>query len=356
VLSNDSDDEGTTLTVASKTDGSNGTVTNNGDGTVSYTPNANFNGVDTFQYRATDGTDQSELSTVTVTVDAVNDSPDGTVTITGDAKTGQTLTASNDLTDADDMGTVSYQWSKDGVNVAGATNATLVLADADIGSTFAVTANYTDGDGTVESEGSAATVAVIDIAKPFLVSSEIINASDAPDGSYALDPNEKIIKLTINVDMARVDAADNVDSILGGVLDFTLDWTKIEAIQYNDNSSESYVGVAGTLLDLDGSGALNIFYGLSDSNSTVGQFDTATITSLHVDVGNPPTLTLVDNEDTTAIGQVDHASSNDVAVIYLNPVDTETSLDITYGGAVQINQGDDADITQLSYTTTIDIL
>jgi len=43
VLSNDSDDEGTTLTVASKTDGSNGTVTDNGDGTVSYTPNANFN-------------------------------------------------------------------------------------------------------------------------------------------------------------------------------------------------------------------------------------------------------------------------------------------------------------------------
>jgi hypothetical protein len=102
---------------------------------------------------------------VTVTVDAVNDSPDGTVTITGDAKTGQTLTASNDLTDADGMGTVSYQWSKDGVDVAGAINTTLALDDADIGSTFTVTANYTDGDGTVESEDSAATVAVVDIVK-----------------------------------------------------------------------------------------------------------------------------------------------------------------------------------------------
>jgi len=62
------------------------------------------------------------------------------------------------------------------------------------------------------------------------------------------------------------------------------------------------------------------------------------------------------NVDTTATGQVDHASSNDVGYIYLNPVDTVTSLDVTFGGAVQINQGNDPDITQLSYTVTVDIV
>ncbi len=254
-----------------------------------------------------------------------------------------------------ELGAISYQWAKDGTAVSGATNSTLVLADADVGSTFTVTASYTDDDGTAESATSSATSAVTDIDKAFMFTSEIIAASAAPDGSYALDADEKIIKLTLNVDMARI-SDSSVDSILGGVLDFSLDWTKIEAIPYNDSSTEAYVKADGSLQDQSGatSGDLSIFFALSDSDSTANQFDTVTITSLHV--GNPPTLTLVDDTDTSARNYVDHKSSNDVGYIYLNPIDSISSLDITFGGAVQINQGDDDAITQLSYTTTVDIL
>jgi hypothetical protein len=354
VLANDSDPEGNTVTLASKTPGSNGTVTNNGDGTVSYTPAANFNGTDTFTYTATDGTDASAETTVTVTVSAVNDDPTGSVTISGTAKTGQTLTASNDLADVDGLGTISYQWSDDGTAVSGATNSTLVLDDDDIGSAFTVTASYTDGDGTAESETSSATSAVADIDKAFFFTSEIIAASAAPDGSYALDPSENIIKLTLNVDMARI-SDSSVDSILGGVLDFSLDWTKIEAIEYNDDSTEAYRSAEAAITDLDSSTTFSKFFALSHSQSTADQFDTVTITSLHVS-GNPPFLTLVDDTDTSAKSYVDHASENDLAYIYLNPIDSITSLDITFGGIVNINQGDDADITQLSYTTTVDIM
>jgi len=356
ILANDSDPEGTTLTLGSKSAATNGgTVANNGDGTVSYTPAANFNGSDTFTYTATDGTQASAETTVTVTVSAVNDDPTGSVTITGDAKTGQTLTASNDLADVDVLGTVSYQWSDDGTAVPGATNATLVLDDDDIGSAFTVTASYTDGDGTAESATSSATSAVTDIDKAFMFTSEIIAASAAPDGGYALDPNENIIKLTLNVDMARI-SDSSVDSILGGVLDFSIDWSKVEAIPYNDSSTEPYVKADGTLQDQSGatSGDLSIFFALSHSESTANQFDTVTVTSLHV--GNPPTLTLVDDTDTSARNYVDHASSNDVGYIYLNPIDSISSLDITFGGLVNVNQGGDDDVTQLSYTTTVDIL
>jgi hypothetical protein len=66
-------------------------------------------------------------------------------------------------------------------------------------------------------------------------------------------------------------------------------------------------------------------------------------------------MIIVDDVDTSGMNKVDHASSNDVAVIYLNPVDTVTSLDITYGGLVWIDQGADS-FTQLSYTVTVDIL
>ena len=41
-------------------------------------------------------------------------SPTGSVTITGNAEVGQTLTASNNLADADGLGTITYQWYRDG--------------------------------------------------------------------------------------------------------------------------------------------------------------------------------------------------------------------------------------------------
>ena len=46
----------------------------NADGTFTYTPNANFNGTDSFTYRVTDGA-TSDTATVTITVAAVNDAP-----------------------------------------------------------------------------------------------------------------------------------------------------------------------------------------------------------------------------------------------------------------------------------------
>ena len=42
----------------------------NVDGTVSFTPNANFNGAADFSYTASDGTDSSNTATVTVNVAA----------------------------------------------------------------------------------------------------------------------------------------------------------------------------------------------------------------------------------------------------------------------------------------------
>ena len=53
----------------------NGTVTLASDGSFTYTPNANFNGTDSFTYTASDGTAVSNIATVTITVDAVNDAP-----------------------------------------------------------------------------------------------------------------------------------------------------------------------------------------------------------------------------------------------------------------------------------------
>ena len=96
-----------------------------------------------------------------------NAEPVGTVSITGVPTEDQVLTASNDLTDEDGMGEISYQWFADGVAIAGETGTTLTLSQDEVGKEITVRARYTDGGGTVESVMSEPT-------------EEVANVNDAP--------------------------------------------------------------------------------------------------------------------------------------------------------------------------------
>ncbi|MBW4522702.1 MAG: tandem-95 repeat protein, partial [Scytolyngbya sp. HA4215-MV1] len=75
VLSNDIDVDGNPLTANLVNGPSNGSLTLNSNGSFVYTPSANFNGTDTFTYRAFDGTVYSNPVTVAITVNPVNDAP-----------------------------------------------------------------------------------------------------------------------------------------------------------------------------------------------------------------------------------------------------------------------------------------
>jgi len=70
-----SDIDGDSITFALVTAPTNGLVVVNLDGTYTYTPNANFNGEDSFTFVANDGTVNSNIATVTITVTPVNDAP-----------------------------------------------------------------------------------------------------------------------------------------------------------------------------------------------------------------------------------------------------------------------------------------
>ncbi|WP_109314033.1 Ig-like domain-containing protein [Ruegeria sp. AU67] len=69
LLTNDSDDDGDPLNLTGFTQSTNGTVSDNGDGTLTYTPNAGFTGNDSFTYTITDGT---EADTATVSLEVRN--------------------------------------------------------------------------------------------------------------------------------------------------------------------------------------------------------------------------------------------------------------------------------------------
>ncbi|BAL00304.1 putative surface layer protein [Oscillibacter valericigenes Sjm18-20] len=125
-----------------------------------WTPAANANGdLDAFTVKAYDGTDASNTAVqVKVTVTAVNDNPTGTPTVSGTAAVGETLTASTSgISDADGLGTFSYQWqvSDDGssgwANIASnSTSSTYDVTSDEAGKYVRVAVSYTDGGSTAE--------------------------------------------------------------------------------------------------------------------------------------------------------------------------------------------------------------
>lgn len=68
VLANDSDPDGDPLSASLQSGTSNGTLTLNSDGSFDYTPDIGYSGPESFTYRASDGTLQSNVATVAFTV------------------------------------------------------------------------------------------------------------------------------------------------------------------------------------------------------------------------------------------------------------------------------------------------
>ncbi|NET86751.1 MAG: DUF4347 domain-containing protein [Kamptonema sp. SIO1D9] len=109
VLANDTDPEGDPLQISILTDPTNGTAVVNDNGTpddlsddfVTYTPNADFNGVDSFTYQVDDGNGNTDTATVNVIVEEANQPPEilapEVVEIDEDTEGGIVFTG-NDLT------------------------------------------------------------------------------------------------------------------------------------------------------------------------------------------------------------------------------------------------------------------
>ncbi|HRH79894.1 MAG TPA: Ig-like domain-containing protein [Thiobacillaceae bacterium] len=75
VLGNDNDVEGDPLSTVLVQGPAHGSLALNADGSFSYTPDADFNGSDSFSYRASDGDLSSAVTLVQLTVSEVNDAP-----------------------------------------------------------------------------------------------------------------------------------------------------------------------------------------------------------------------------------------------------------------------------------------
>ena len=169
----------------------NGVIIGTGN---SYTLTANEIGktiTATAKYTDLLGTAESVSSVATAVVaDTTNNPPTGTVSISGNAVKGQTLTAeSATLADIDGLGTVSYQWQANGVDIG--TGNSYTLTSNEIGKTITATAKYTDLLGTPESMISAATAAVVDAgtAGVSIIAGDLITSEQGDTAVFSVKLN-----------------------------------------------------------------------------------------------------------------------------------------------------------------------
>ena len=97
VLGNDSDADGDALTIASVTSGSGGTAVLNADGSITFTPDAEFSGTATFSYEVSDGAGPGGTATVTVAVGSVDDAATIAGSTSGEVREDDFLSASGQL-------------------------------------------------------------------------------------------------------------------------------------------------------------------------------------------------------------------------------------------------------------------
>ena len=148
VLGNDDDADANPLTAVLVSDVSTGTLALNADGSFTYTPNEDFNGSDSFTYKANDGATDSNVATVSITVNPMNDAPnavnDSVTVANGDTVTvldsGQSSVLANDSDPEGDLLSVTT------IPVSGPSNGSLTL---NANGTF----SYTH-DGSVTSSDS----------------------------------------------------------------------------------------------------------------------------------------------------------------------------------------------------------
>lgn len=115
------DIDGDPVTYALATQATNGTVTVNADGTFTFDPTANFNGVDSFTYTVDDTQGGQITYTVSVTVNPINDAPtatDTSITTNEDTVFNGTLPAASDI----ENDTITYALGTQAANGTAAVN------------------------------------------------------------------------------------------------------------------------------------------------------------------------------------------------------------------------------------------
>jgi large repetitive protein len=305
LLTNDSF-EGTP-TITAVTQGSNGTVSivDASTGTVSYTPNANFNGSDSYTYTVTSG-GVTETATVKVTVAKVNDPGTFGGDTSGSADEDTNITGTLTFTDtADGATTPNFTVSTNATNgtatINASTGAWSYTPNADYNGNDSFVVTVTDDDGHTETQTISLTInAVADIVADTISTNEdtAVTSNLLTNDSFEGTPSITAVTQGSNGTVSIVDAST-------GTVSYTPN------ANFNGTDSYTYTVTSGGVTE---TATVNVTVAKVNDPGTFGG-DTSG--SADEDTNITGTLTFTDTADgaTTPNFTVTSAASNGTATI-----------------------------------------
>ncbi|MCH8992068.1 MAG: tandem-95 repeat protein, partial [Acidobacteria bacterium] len=259
VLSNDSDIDGDTLSVASVTQPANGSVVNNGNGTITYTPNLNYNGADSFTYTISDGSGGSDTATVSVTVDSVNDAPvvdDQTFAVDENSNSGTVVgvVAAGDPDAGDTLSYAITSGNASGAFAIDSASGQITVSDAgpldfEVTPTFLLTVQVTDDAALPLGDVATVTINLSDINEVPVVDDQVFavdenSAAGTIVGSVTAGDPDAGQTLTFAITSGNASGAFAIDSATGqitvsdaGPLDFEVTPTFALIVRVTDDGA-----------------------------------------------------------------------------------------------------------------------
>lgn len=369
VLANDTDADNDTLSVT-VANASNGSVTINGDNTLTYTPTADFNGSDTITYTVDDGNGGTDTASVTVTVNPVNDAPtaiDLATPLVGTVRNAVILNAGFEADVYADGGAANSvtEWTLTGFP-AGSWNADIDRFTSEAPEGFNTL--FARGDATASQTLSETLSANTDLKLTFQVGDDL-EAPDSSSWSASLYAGSTLLKMIDNSDF---DPAN--DSFITATLElsqaelaaFSADFGQALRIEFfGGAASGQWAFFDDVALEVTEYAPAPPAVDENDRGAVVGDLSTTDI-----DAGDSHTYTVSDNRFEVVGGQLklkggvsldfDTEPSVDVIVTSTDSgglsVDRTFTIAVNDTGDVEPVAVDDAATTDENVQVTVDVL
>ena len=280
----------------------------NSDGSFNYTPNANFSGSDSFTYHANDGTLDSNIVTVTLTITAVNDAPVITRPAAIIANEDQTFTfnGGNTVSISDvDAGagseTVSLSVTNGTLTLAGTTGLSFAVGDGTADASMTFSGTLTDINAALN---GMTYVGNANYSGPDALSIGVNDNGNSGSGGAQTDAKSTSIAITA-VNDAPVNSVPGTQTINE---DATLTFTGATAITVSDVDAGG-ADVTVTLSSANGTITLGSTAGLTTvtGNGTGSVAATGPIATINSDLNNTVFTPTANFSGSTAVG----VSTND---------------------------------------------